>query len=75
MQYPFSYDDVMAEHYRRLQEADTYRKHFSSRRPGRLTVALLSFVARIARGLAIRLEHTVESLGSREHSGHRNAAA
>ena len=75
MEYRYSYEEVMADHNRRLEDADIYRKYVRRRDPGRVTIAVLTFIARVARGLAIRLEDTVESMGSREHSGSGHAAA
>ena len=76
MLYPYSYDDVMAQHRQVLKDADTYRRHFRTARPGRLTIALLTIAARVARRFAVRLEDTVESLRTRADSKpHPRAAA
>ena len=74
--YPFSYDDVMNQQKQVLKDAEDYRRYHRAAKPGRFTAAVLTFAARIACRVAIRLEHTAENLGARgQAKPHTNAAA
>ena len=66
--------DIMNRHRELLRGAATHRKHFGAPRPNRARVALLAFVARIARGVADRFEATVESLNGCEDTAVRTTA-